>query len=275
MVCKVNGQQLNVPGKLEVVSCSTLPVSKVQEREEAIALFDKGVIDAEELLKKMEWDDRKSVIERMKRGPVGIAMQRLVDLGLPPEIAEYFTEIGVMDDKDFEKSLQAGELPGVFSVLFPPEAGAEPQDNPVENAEINKTNAEIDKIRAEIKKIEAETEAIIAGEDFDKDKLAIERARTVSDIQSRNAESDRADVKTASDIERAQQDGERQDLRTASDLDKAERAEGRADQAEKRAEAGEKREDKRLASEIKTKEMEQKAQGPYREKGLKSNNKKD
>ena len=55
-VLSINGKGLLIPGRIDVVSGSTMPVSKVQQREEALGLYEKGVIDQEELLKRMEWN---------------------------------------------------------------------------------------------------------------------------------------------------------------------------------------------------------------------------
>ena len=249
-VKQIKGSQLMLPGKLSVVSGSTMPVSKIQQREEAIELAKMGIIDNEELLKKLEWNDRKSVIERMKRGPVGIAMDRLAELGLPPEVAEYFINVGVMDEKDFEKAVENGELPPIYEVLFPPAEGVGAEKpNPVDDAEVAVKAAQVDKLEAETQLIlekirteQAQQEVLIAGTDFDREKLAIERARTVSDIQAKRTSDARENVKTVVDLERG------------------EKAEQRSDKAEQRANKGELREDARLA--IRAGNQRGRAEGP-------------
>lgn len=261
---KIKGPDMIIPAKLSVVSGSTMPVSKVQQREEALELRSMGAIDDEELLKKLEWEDYKRVVERMKRGPIGIAMDRLVQLGIPPEVGEYFVNVGTMDEKDFDKALENGELPGIDQVLTPQaqiEGEQEPETSPVDNAEVELKQAQARKVEADIElvmeKIESEKvnqQVALAGVDFDRDKLIIERA------------------KTAADIKRTKKEDDRQDIQTVAGLEKDASAEGRSDKAEARSDKDELRKDAQLASELETKEAEQRAQGPYRERGGKSNN---
>jgi len=61
----IHGTSLRVPARLTVVSGSTMPVSKVQQREEALALYQMGAIDRRELLEKLDWSGRAAVLERM------------------------------------------------------------------------------------------------------------------------------------------------------------------------------------------------------------------
>jgi len=253
----IEGREMMIPAKLNVVSGSTMPVSKVQEREEALALFDKQAIDAEELLKKIEWRDWKKVVERMRLGPLGVFLQRLGVMGFPPAMLQALEEIGAMEEKDFERAIEAGEIPPLAALLPGPEdvIDIEPQVPPELQAEMDKAAAEVRKIDADTRLIEekivtekVEQQVKLAGVQFDEDKLKIERARTVADIEN------------------AARGQEREDVNVGQNIDKAEKDEARA-------ERNEEREDKRLAAEIETKESEQRAQGPHRERGLKSNNK--
>jgi hypothetical protein len=230
----IQGNMMIVPAKLSVISGSTMPVSKVQEREEAIELFKLGAIDAEELLKKLEWEDWKDVAARLKMGPVGEFIQKLVMMGLPEDAAQALSEIGQMDMKEFEKTLEKGEIPMIQHMI-----GEAPQQltpdqippSPVEQAEIRDKEARVQKTLVEIELIQAQimTEQVdqqvkLAGVQLDKDKLAIERAKTVKEIET-------ADAMAAAD--RTVPDGSGTSARAKS-----------------------------------------KTQGPYREKGMKSNNKK-
>jgi hypothetical protein len=196
MVEAVTGQSLVIPAKLNVVSGSTMPVSKVQEREEALELFNKGAIDAEELLKKLDWPDWKQVIMRMKMGPIGEFINRLTMMGLPPEAAQALTEIAQTDEKEFMKALEAGEIPPIQALVGTMQIPApeEPMPTPVEQAEIRdkeskvqKTLVEIELIRQQIVTEQVEQQVKIAGIQLDKDKLAIERAKTVKEIETAEA----------------------------------------------------------------------------------------
>jgi len=64
-VTTINGAKCRVPARLSVVSGSTMPVSRVQQREEALALYEMGAIDRRELLEKLDWSSRAGVLERM------------------------------------------------------------------------------------------------------------------------------------------------------------------------------------------------------------------
>lgn len=61
----IRGAACRVPARLTVVSGSTMPVSKVQQREEALSLFKMGAIDRQDLLEKLDWSGRAAVLERM------------------------------------------------------------------------------------------------------------------------------------------------------------------------------------------------------------------
>jgi hypothetical protein len=61
------GANCRVPARLTVVSGSTMPVSRVQQREEALALYQMGAIDRRDLLEKLDWSGRSAVLERMER----------------------------------------------------------------------------------------------------------------------------------------------------------------------------------------------------------------
>jgi hypothetical protein len=259
MTQAIEGHELMIPAKLNVVSGSTMPVSRVQEREEAIALYDKGAIDSEELLKKMDWPDRKRVVERMRMGPLGEFLSRLSVMGFPPTLIQALQEIGTMETKEFERAVEDGEIPPLAALLPGPEdleGMGEPQVPPEMQAEMQKVAAEVAKLDAETRLVEEKIaservlqQVKLAGIGFDDSKLRIERAKVVSDITNSSRAQNRDDITTAHGI-----------AKSKADLEHTEK-----DQT---------REDKRLAAELKTKEAEQRAQGPYREKGLKSNNEK-
>ena len=67
-VASLHGARCRVPARLTVVSGSTMPVSKVQQREEALALYQMGAIDRRDLLEKLDWSGRAAVLERMGEG---------------------------------------------------------------------------------------------------------------------------------------------------------------------------------------------------------------
>jgi hypothetical protein len=62
----IHGAKCRIPARLTVVSGSTMPVSRVQQREEALALYQMGAIDRRDLLEKLDWSSRAGVLERME-----------------------------------------------------------------------------------------------------------------------------------------------------------------------------------------------------------------
>lgn len=207
MTRAIRGTDMIVPAKLNVISGSTMPISRVQEREEALGLFDKGAIDAEALLEKMDWPDRKRVIARLNAGPLGELFSKLEMMGAPAAMIEAFQEIGQMERKDFERELEKGEIPSFPQLLeAPPE---EQGPTPAESVELQKVDAEVRKIDADIRKTDAEialldekrtTEKVnqsvsLAGVEFDGEKLAIDRAKAVSEIKAQ----EKADKEGAGD----------------------------------------------------------------------------
>jgi hypothetical protein len=243
MTRAIRGRDMLVPAKLTVVSGSTMPVSKVQQREEALALFDKGAIDGQELLKKIEWPDWKDVVKRMQMGPVGAFLARLQVIGFPPMMVQEMGEIAEMDDKEFEKSLEQAEIPP-FSAMLPQEGVEEEEPSGEEQkvmAEVEKVAAEILLIQEKINTEKVEQSVKIAGVEFDREKLAIERAKVVNDIKATEA-----DIKLGA-----------KQIASGGNGDKKKATGG------KKPAAGNK---------TTTKSASKKEQGPHIEKGMKSNN---
>jgi hypothetical protein len=142
----INGRKLIVPSKLTVVSGSMMLKSKVAQREEALELYNKGAIDSEELLKKIDWSDWKQVVKRMQAGPFGELFEKLS---------------GMMDMKEFETSVDKGEIPS-FMAMIQAMSGETPAENPMESAELEAKQAEIQTKMAQIDKVMTEIELLKA-----------------------------------------------------------------------------------------------------------------
>jgi hypothetical protein len=191
----INGSAITTPVKLTVVSGSTMPRSRVQEREEALNMYDKGAIDNEELLKKLDWSDRKGVVKRMQAGPLGELIDKIAAMGMPEQIVVAIRELSQTDDKAFKQLADKGEVPQVGAILqqmAQQEAGLpqQPIITPVEHAEIGVKQAEVGKIsveteliRAKIDTERANQQATMAGMQFDGEKLNIEKAQTLNSIE--------------------------------------------------------------------------------------------
>ena len=150
-VSQIRGQELIVPAKLTVVSGSTMPVSQVQRREEAIDLFGKGAIDGEELLKNgLQWGNWREVVNRMKQGPFADLMGKLEAIGAPPQFLQILPELLQMDEKEFERAIKDEKIPP-FAMLAQP--GQEEGPDPMEQMELAGKQAEIEANQA---KVEAE-----------------------------------------------------------------------------------------------------------------------
>jgi hypothetical protein len=208
----IKGPDLIVPAKLTVVSGSTMPRSQIQEREEAISLYDKGAIDAEELLKKMDWPDWKNVIHRMQAGPLAHFVDRLRDLGFPDEVLAVFQEIGQLEDRDFDKAVKDGEIPMIDDLLAPilspneGEPGAAGFSSPSpEELEARKVDADIRLVEAKVETEKVKQELELAKIDIEREKLKFERAKVADGFITGGRTQDREDVKVAQ-AEAAQKD---------------------------------------------------------------------
>jgi hypothetical protein len=206
---KIKGSDLIIPCRLTVVSGSTLPTSNVQKREEAMHLYEKGVVDRPYTLKELGVNGRKEIIERMNAGPVGQVMTNLGAMGVPQPLLQLFGQVAVMEPKEIAKAIEDGQLPP-FQVFIQQMARAmagmpdpEQQTPPAEQAEVEvkkaeaaaknaqaqKTGAEIGLVAKEAELVSAKIESekvgqrvALAGVHFDNKKLAMEEARTVNDI---------------------------------------------------------------------------------------------
>jgi hypothetical protein len=205
----VTGTDLLIPARLTVVTGSTMPVSQVQKREEAIGLYRERAIDQEALLEELDWSNRKDVLRRMKEGPFGVLAQRLEGLQMPPGVVQYIQQLGMMDDKEFQRGIEKGEFPAFSAIvqqLLQESQGQEPPPDPIEQLELQekqagisekqakmsesqakaaKTKAEIALINEKIKTEQVEQVVKMSGIEFDDEKLKIERARLVNDLAAK------------------------------------------------------------------------------------------
>lgn len=95
------GKDLIIPMHFSVVSGSTMPTSRLQQREEATELFKVGAIDIRELLERLDWPNRAEVIHRMELGQLAPIMQRLEALGVDPAVIETVQKIANMDESEY------------------------------------------------------------------------------------------------------------------------------------------------------------------------------
>ena len=193
MTQAIHGTEMIIPAKLNVVSGSTLPRSKVQEREEAIGLFQMGAIDQAELLKSMDWPMWKQVVKRMNLGPLADLLEKLQKMGFPDEFLEAMQFLQQMDMKDFDRAFEDGQIPTAQELLTVPEEGM----GAAQEAEAEKMRAEVQKIMAEAKLTleQINTEKVeqavkVAGVEFDQEKITIERAKLLKEMELKEKEID-------------------------------------------------------------------------------------
>lgn len=99
------GKELIIPMHFSVVSGSTMPTSRLQQREEALQLFTAGAIDVRELLERLDWPNRAEVIRRMELGQLAPIIERLDVLGVNPEIIETVQKIANMDESAYNAAV--------------------------------------------------------------------------------------------------------------------------------------------------------------------------
>jgi hypothetical protein len=188
---QISSADASFPLKLTVVNGSTLPISKVQQREEALVLFDKGAIDQQALLDKLDWSGRSAVIERMKKGPVGEMVDKIAATGAPEPYLQVFEQLGMMDEKEFEKAVKAGEIPQIpWPGLQPDQIEQRQLTLALEemNEKIRKERAERYLLEEKVNTERVKQEVDLAGVDYDKQDLKIKRAQTLSDIKNARKE---------------------------------------------------------------------------------------
>lgn len=204
------GSDMARPVNLTVANGSTLPISRVQQREESASMFKMNAIDRQEFLERMEVTNRDAIIKRMEAGPLGQVFELLSQVGIPPEIMEYLKSIVEADPKKLEKALASGEFPmfpEIMQELIQQNGVQEPPPKP----EVQEVEAKVAKLQAETRLIEEKTvtetvnqEVAIAGAEFDDQQLKIKRAETVHNMESDAHTHDREDIKTGAALVSAQ-----------------------------------------------------------------------
>jgi hypothetical protein len=112
------GKEAIIPINFQVVAGSTMPQSRLQQREEAKELQSQGVIDIRETLERLDWPNAQEVIKRMELGMLGPLMERLDALGVDDEIIGMINRIANMDESEYNaivnqmKEAQADAMKG-------------------------------------------------------------------------------------------------------------------------------------------------------------------
>lgn len=146
------GKDLIIPAKLMVVSGSTLPVSVSQKREEAIANFKMGAIDDVAYLKAMGVENYMDIITRKRQGAYAELTRRLTLSGMPQAMLMYVEKLAMMDKKEFDGDAKGGKIPP-FAILMQQQ---QPQEDPMQNIEMQKKQLEGAEISAKVAKTTSE-----------------------------------------------------------------------------------------------------------------------
>ena len=99
------GKEFIIPLNFQVVAGSTMPTSRLQNREEAKEIFGTGAIDIRELLTRLDWPNKAEVIRRMELGQMGQLIERMEALGVNPEIIGIIQEVGSMDESEYNAAV--------------------------------------------------------------------------------------------------------------------------------------------------------------------------
>jgi hypothetical protein len=95
------GKEMIFPTQLQVIAGSTMPTSRLQQREEAKELHAQQAIDIRELLERLDWPNRAEVINRMEMGMLGPIIKRLEALQVDPKIIAMLQKIASMDESEY------------------------------------------------------------------------------------------------------------------------------------------------------------------------------
>lgn len=183
----VRGTEMIVPAKLTVVSGSTMPQSKIQQREEALDLFKMQAIDRAELLEKLDWSGRAKVVQRMEKGITADFIDRMAQMGAPPEVVEVYNQIMLLPREDFDNMLKDGEIP----LLAPPQVDRENTlALALKEKEIAKVQAETNLTIAKIDDMQAEHQVKLAGIEYDRQKLDVERVKVLGMLKGQTEQRD-------------------------------------------------------------------------------------
>jgi len=236
----LKGIEMVLPVKVMVVAGSTMPVSKIQQREEAIGLAQMNRIDDQALYEALDLPDRRNMIKRRQMGPIGMYLEKLKAI-LPPQIMQQLAMVAQMEPDDFRKALEKGEI---HPIQLPDQQPTPDQ---------LKAIMEIKTMQAEFMTKQAEAQKKIA----EAEKAAASKALIVEQITTERTKQQVAIIGTELDKENMK-------LKRAEVLAELEKGEaeiegGIEDRINKTLEIGLKHAGG--------------AQGPYREKGMKSNNK--
>jgi len=157
----------------------------------------------------MDWSDRNEIVTRMQAGPLGQLLQKLISVGMPPQIGEYAKFVAGAEPKDIEKAMKEGQLPPFMDFLKQLMSGQQEDQGAMAGKQV-----ELRKLQADVEKAVAERDLLIektltekvdqqvklAGVQFDEETMKLQRAKLVADIEREAADRHAGAVKTGLDF---------------------------------------------------------------------------
>ncbi len=190
----ITGKDLILPGRITVVTGSTMPVSRVQQREEALELFNRGGCDAEEVLKRLGWSNYKEILKRMRLGPLNELKSKMEMLDVWPQVLEWIDTIEQTKPKELKRLIQQGEVLSFPALIFQllESNQAQIQQAMLEDqgkTELAKAQAMLAMQKAQLVQEQINTEKIkqymlLAGVEFDEQKLKVDKAKVVHEMET-------------------------------------------------------------------------------------------
>jgi hypothetical protein len=271
----VDRNALQIPGKINVVTGSTMPVSMIQRREEVMTLAQGGFVDQEYVLQTFDIDNYPDIIARMQQGPLGQYLAKLGMVGVPQPVLQFFQKLGQMDEKMIEKAMKEGQVPNFMQMIQQLMQGQQP---PPPDPEMMRLQIDSEKAKAEIQKIMADAQKSQADVELTKQKIESEitdrqiRVEQLK-IQYQGVELDKENIKiqkaqAVANIQNLQKDQKLQTYRTASEMAERDFKEREGVKTRMHTE----KEDAESRKERMAIKMREDA-GGYDERGMSSNNK--
>ena len=202
---QVTRELLQSPIRLSVINGSTMPVSRIQEREEALTLLKAGAIDQEEILRLFDIPNRRQIIKRMQTPLIQQWLAKLAAIQVPKSLLQLFMQVAQMDDKEIQKALEEHVLPAfpeILQKLIQASQGQQDQQQ-IQQQQAQQIQEQMQQLQlaeqqAKVKELEAKAllaqekaasekidqEVKIQGINFDKEKLKMTRAEVISKLRN-------------------------------------------------------------------------------------------
>lgn len=169
----IKGEDILYPAKISVVSGSTMPRARIQEREEAIALFKMGAVPLSYLYKKLDVDDINGMLKEMQAGPLGEFIEKMQAIGTPAPLIDLMGQLAQMDSKKFKQAMKEGKIPNFMQIIQALVTGQQPPDPEMIEKQIDAAKAQAD---IELSRAKAQTEKVkqitmVAGMHFDEESV--------------------------------------------------------------------------------------------------------